>query len=99
MLLYLVKHSRPDIANPTRELSKSMSMASEANWKELLQVIKFVLKSRTVGLRVEPKFKDNHEQWKMKIYTDADWAGDKETRVSVSGFVLFFCSVAIMWRS
>ena len=35
----------------------------------------------------------------MKIYTDADWAGDKETRVSVSGFVLFFCSVAIMWRS
>ena len=36
MLLYLVKHSRPDIANPTRELSKSMLMASEANWKELL---------------------------------------------------------------
>ena len=35
----------------------------------------------------------------MKIYTDANWAGDKETRVSVSRFVLFFCSVAIMWRS
>ena len=40
MLLYLVKHSRLDIANPTRELSKLMSMASEANWKELLRVIK-----------------------------------------------------------
>ena len=44
MLLYLVKHSQPDIANPTRELLKLMSMALEANWKELLRVIKFVLK-------------------------------------------------------
>ena len=98
-LLYLVKHSQLDIANTTRELLKLMSMALEANWKKLLRVIRFVLKSKTVGLKVEPKLEEGHEQWKMKIYTDANWAGGKETRVSVSGFVLFFCSVAIMWRS
>ena len=33
MLLYLVKHSRPDIANATRELSKSMDGATEVGYK------------------------------------------------------------------
>mgnify|MGYP002812946830 CR=1 FL=1 len=43
MLLYLVKHSRPDISNAVRELSKSMDGASPAAFKELKWVIKFVL--------------------------------------------------------
>ena len=36
MLLYLVKHSRPDIANAVRELSKVADGATEAHWKALL---------------------------------------------------------------
>ena len=39
MLLYLVKHSRPDISNPVGELSKCMSGATEAAHKELMRVI------------------------------------------------------------
>ena len=62
MLLYLVKHSQPDIANPTRELSKSLLMALEADWKKLLWLIRFVLKSRTVGLKAEPKLEEDCER-------------------------------------
>ena len=36
MLLFLVKHSRPDIANPTRELSKCLTKATRDHYKELL---------------------------------------------------------------
>ena len=36
MLLYLVKFSRPDIANPVRELTKAMDCANEAHYKSLL---------------------------------------------------------------
>ena len=43
MLLYLVKHSRPDIANAVRELSKSMDGATASGMKELKRVIKYVL--------------------------------------------------------
>ena len=43
ILLYLTKHSRPDIQNPVRELSKSMDGASKLQYRELLRVIKFVL--------------------------------------------------------
>jgi len=41
MLLYLVKHSRPDSSNRTRELSKAMDKATEGHMKELCRVIKY----------------------------------------------------------
>ena len=43
MLLYPVKHSCPDIANTTRELSKATDGANPPTYKELLQVIKHVI--------------------------------------------------------
>jgi hypothetical protein len=42
MLMYLVKHSRPDIANATRELTKVLDGATEAHWKAMMRIIKFV---------------------------------------------------------
>jgi hypothetical protein len=46
MLLYLIKYSRPDIANVVRELSKCMDEANLAAYKEMLRVIKFVLDTK-----------------------------------------------------
>ena len=54
MLLSLVKHSRPDIANVTRELSKANDGANPAAYKELLRVIKYVIKTEKLGLKLEP---------------------------------------------
>ena len=41
-MLYLTKHSRPDVTNPVRELSKSFDGASMANGTEMYWVIHFV---------------------------------------------------------
>ena len=40
-LLYLTKHSRPDVTNPVMDLSKSMDGASMAHVTEMYSVIKF----------------------------------------------------------
>ena len=96
MLLFLVKHSRPDIANATRELSKHMGGANRRSRKELFRVIKYVIDTRDLGLKIEPKLEAT---WDLTMYTDADWAGDKDNRISIGGFVLFLCGVPIMWRS
>ena len=32
------------------------------------------------------------------MYTDSDYAGDKETRISVMGYILFFMGVPIIWK-
>jgi hypothetical protein len=42
MLLYLIKYSRPDLANLVRGLIKCMDSANFAAYKEILRVVKFV---------------------------------------------------------
>ena len=58
-LLYLTKHSRPDITNPVRELSKSMDGSSMAHVTEMNRVINFVVDMKTLGSRMVPIFKDS----------------------------------------
>ena len=33
------------------------------------------------------------------ILSDSDFASDKETRISVFGYVIYFCGIPIAWRS
>ena len=58
MLLYCIKHSRPDIANAVRELSKCLSRPNETAFKEMLRVIKYVHDTPDIGLRMEPIVSD-----------------------------------------
>ena len=37
--------------------------------------------------------------WELKIYSDSDWAGDKDNRKSVTGFIVFLLGAPILWRS
>ena len=53
--------------------------------------------TKDLALRVEPKF-DDSQVWKVVGYSDSDFAGDKETRVSIAGFVIYLMDVPISWR-
>ena len=75
-MLYLTKHSRPDITNPGRELSKSMDGASMAQVTEMYRVINFVLEMKTLGLRMVPIFNDGI--WKLEALSDSDFANDTD---------------------
>jgi hypothetical protein len=98
MLLYLTKYSRPDISNIVRELSKCMDSATWGTYYELLRVIKFVIDTKAFGLKVDPNF-NNDLEWDLKLYCDSDWAGDSETRISFTGFIIYLLNVPICWRS
>ena len=56
MLLYLVKHSRPDIAIGVRELSKVLVGPSEAAYKDMLRMVKFVLETKNLVIKLMPVF-------------------------------------------
>ena len=66
-LLYLTKHSRRDITNPVRELSKSMDGASMAQITEMYRVINFVLEMKALGLRMVPISKMIFRSWKHYV--------------------------------
>ena len=96
-LLYLTKHSRPDITNPVKELSKSMDGASMAHVTEMYRLIDFVLETKTLGLRMVPTFKDGI--WKLEALSDSDFANDKDTRYTVYGYIIYFCDIPVAWES
>ena len=94
MMLYLVKHSRPDLCNAVRELAKVMDGATEEHMKMLFRAIKFVLNSRNRGLLMKP-----NDDEKLVAYVDSDYAGDTDTRRSTTGYIVYFCGAMIAWKS
>ena len=99
MLLYLVKHSRPDISNAVRELSKALDGTSAAAYKELMRVLKYVMDTKHLSLKMEPKMDKEGTGWSIVAFSDSDYAGDSETRISVAGFILYLLGVPISWKS
>jgi hypothetical protein len=58
-------------------------------------VIKFVINTKTFGLKVQPKL-DNNLGWDLKIFCDSNWVGDPEKRVNVTGFIIYLLNVPIL---
>jgi hypothetical protein len=84
-LLYLSKYSRTGIANVVHELLKCM-----AAYKEMKQVLRFIADTKYYGLKIEPEqLSKDKFNWYMVVYTDSDWAGDKEDQHSVSQVIWY----------
>ena len=94
-LLYLTKHSRPDICNPVRERSKTIDAPAPAHLKEMYKLIRFVLSTKDYELKF--KLIKSIRKWVLKALSDSDFASDKETRISVNGYVIYFCGIPIAW--
>ena len=88
-LLYLTKHSRPDICSPVRELSKTMDAPAPVHLKEMYKVIRHVWSTKGYGLKFE--LRKDMIKWSLKALSDSDFASDKETRISVFGYITYFC--------
>ena len=96
-LLYLTKHSRPDISNPVRELSKTMDAPAPVHLKEMYKLIRFVLSTKDYGLKC--KLIKSIRKWVLKALSGSDFASNKETRIRIYGYVIYFCGIPIAWRS
>ena len=99
MLLYLAKHTRPDISNAVRELSKVLDAPGVTAWKELKRVIKYVINTKEMALRIKPEKQQVNDMWQMVAFSDSDWGNDRESRKSISGYILYLCGVPISWKS
>jgi hypothetical protein len=97
MLLYLIKHSFPDISNSVRELSKVADGSTEAHFKALLRKIKYVFGTEDHELLLHPKF--NNDGFYLERISDSEYAGDPDTQFSVYGYVLYFCGAPIALKS
>jgi hypothetical protein len=95
--LHLVKHSRPDASNSVRELAKVLDGATEAHVKSLLRTVKFALDARNKSLAMKPT--EWNLIWQLIAHCDSDCSGDRDARLSVTGFIICLLGAPIAWKS
>lgn len=93
-LLYVSVNTRPDIAASISILARKVSEPNEEDWNQLKRVVKYLKSTADLKLYLS----DNQEE-KQELfgYADANWAEDKATRKSNSGYVFFFNGGVIGW--
>jgi hypothetical protein len=48
---------------------------------------------------MQPVILEEESQWNIVAFSDSDFAGDSETRISIAGFILYLLGVPISWKS
>jgi len=66
-----------------------------------MRVVKYVLDTKHRCLVMAPRMSNEQEDvtWQLKAYSDSDYSGDRETRRSVTGFMIYLQGVPISWKS
>ena len=101
MLNYLVKHTRPDLCNAVCELSKVLDKGTTQHLKDMYRTIKYVLDTKGKALHIEPSkiSQSPKKDWIIEVQVDSDYAGDKDTRRSVTGYAAYVNGVLIAPKS
>ena len=84
--LYLTKHSRPDICNTVRELSKTMDAPAPVHLKEMYKLTRFVLSTKDYGLKFELRM--DMKKWALKALSDIKQQENIEQSILTSEHLL-----------
>jgi hypothetical protein len=71
----------PDLQFSAKEICRDMSKPSQASWKKLKVLARFLLERESVVW----KFDWQEEDLELSLYSDSDWAGCRRSRRSTRG--------------
>ena len=99
-LLYITRHTRPEITLHTNLLGRRTSHATPNNLRTALQVLRYLASSSENGIIIgSPDKKDQivEENINIKGYADASYGGEKAR--SQSGSLVLLGKQAVIWTS
>ena len=94
-LTYVSTSTRPGIAAAVGLLSQYMSNPSKDHWLGIKRLLRYIKGTLTYGL----KFVANKNECDLHDYADPNWAGDVDTRRSISGYIFKVADATISWSS
>lgn len=93
-LLYISINTRPDVTASVNILAQKTSSPNQEDWEQLKRVVKYLKGTSKLKLKLSDNDSDSKE---LIGYSDANWAEDKQTRKSNSGYVFFLNGGIINW--
>lgn len=106
-LIWLSMTTRPDIAVAVSEVSKYVSNPGIAHWVAVKRIIAYLQGTTDMALVVSAMGFYSTRQpngilelsHPVRVYADADYANDRDTRRSRTGFVTFLLGTPVSWKS
>ena len=95
-LMYLVRLSKPELSNPVRELSKVMDRGTIKHLKALKRMVKYVILNDKRGMNIKP---NENIPWEIEVFADSDFCGDRESRKSITGYIILLNKIPLSWKS
>ena len=94
-LLYLSNGTRPDITFAVNTAARFMQSPKVSHWGMVKRILRYLIGTDSFGILYSPAPTPK----RLVIYSDADFAGDEETRRSTTGYTSLYGGGAITWAS
>lgn len=102
-LNYLVQCTRPDLAFSASQLAQHLEHPGMEHFSAFKRVLRYLKLTSHYSIKyhgsADESLTGNLTHSLPSVYADADWAGDKTTRRSTSGYVFTLFGGAISWRT
>lgn len=93
-LAFLASRTRPDISYAVNILSQFQSNPGMIHWNTLLKLVGYIHQTKAYKLNIS-----NVKDINLMCYSDADFAANRDDRISIGGLILFINESPIMWRT
>jgi hypothetical protein len=94
-LQYLHQWTRPDLGHATHELSKHLCNPGQVHMDAAIRTVRYLKGTPNYGLVYRKVYKDAD---RLIGFADADWAGDTDTRKSISANTFLCNGGAVLWH-
>jgi len=91
-LLYLAICTRPDILFAVSRAARKSNNPNLEDWNNVLKIFRYLMYTKNYGIKIEKGIN-------LKVYVDADFAGDSITRKSTSGLLMMMGKTPTSWFS
>jgi hypothetical protein len=85
--------TRPDTACVGGQLSQFLNKPSSTHMHATKRVLRYLQGTSTLGITYRPP------PLRLQGYSDANWAGDMDTRRSTTGYIVILNTGAVAWKS
>ncbi|MCO5576788.1 hypothetical protein L7F22_030608 [Adiantum nelumboides] len=92
-LMYAMIATRPDIASVVGVVSRYMSNPGKKHWETVKGMLRYLKATNNMCICY------GSQELSVMGYTNSDYAGDLDNRMSTSGYVFTMAGGAVSWRS